>query len=124
MIDRMVTPYMLRQAEILLARSSRWSRGWATTGDGQTVNVVSFLSSRTKRLPDGSEQPVVYFTRVDGACCSCPGFKSRQACSHAVACKMEAEQARDRAAVKPRTKLDELVDAWLDEGPRPVVSAF
>lgn len=109
MIDRCITPYMREQASVLLARSARWSRGTARTTDGMLVNVVTFASSRQR--PDG--KTVTYVTRVDGACCSCPGFVARQACSHALACKIEAERAREAAARKPRVSYDELMDRQL-----------
>lgn len=98
MIDRFITPYMRQQAEVLLARSARWSRGTVKTDDGLIVAVVTFSSSRQR--PDG--RTITYLTRVDGACCSCPGFVTRQACSHSLACRLEAERAREQAARKPR----------------------
>lgn len=110
MINRFITPYMRQQADVLLARSSRWSRGYAQTPEGATVNIVTFASSRQR--PDG--RTVMYMTRVDGACCSCPGFVARQACSHALACKLEAEAARAAVGYRPRTKIENLLDEWAD----------
>lgn len=98
MLDQRITPNMLEQAEILLARSAFWTRGTARTADGLTVGVVTFNSSRQAK--DG--QTVTYLTRCDGAVCSCPGFQVRQACSHAVAARMDAERAREAAVRKPR----------------------
>ena len=91
MISHRISPAMVAQAEILLARSAFWTRGTAVTADGLTVGVVTFNSSRSSK--DG--RPIVWLTRCDGAACSCTGFQMRQACSHAVACRMEAERARE-----------------------------
>lgn len=107
---------MIAAAEVLLARSSRWSRGEARTTDGQLVNVVYFSSSRVKK--NGAN--VVYMTRVDGEVCSCDGFSYRQACSHAVAAKMDAERAREQAARKPLSTYDRL----FPEDDYGTVSAF
>lgn len=104
MIDRRISKTMIAQAEILLARSAHWSRGTARTEDGLTVGVVAFSSSRQAK--DG--RTVTYLTRCDGAACSCPGFQVRQACSHAVATRMESERAREAAARKPLDRYREL----------------
>lgn len=116
MIDRRISAAMVAHAETLLAHSAHWSRGTAQTTDGRTVNVVAFASSRH----GVAGKTVVYLTRCDGEACSCKGFQVRQACSHAVACKMDAERAREAAARKPASKLDALMDRWLDEGTRTV----
>ncbi len=116
MLDRKVTPTMIATAEVLLARSARWSRGAARTTDGQLVNVVYFSSSRVKK----NGATVVHITRVDGAACSCESFTYRQACAHAVATRMESERAREAAARKPMSTYDRLFPA--DE--HGTVSAF
>jgi hypothetical protein len=111
MIDHRVTRGMILQARILLARSAFWTRGTARTTDGALVNVVTFASSRQGK--DG--RTVTYLTRVDGACCDCPGFQARQACSHSVACKMDAERARESAARKPLDVLTAILDRHMDD---------
>jgi uncharacterized Zn finger protein len=73
--------------------------------------VVTFASSRQGK--DG--RTVTYLTRVDGACCDCPGFQARQACSHSVACKMDAERARESAARKPLDVLTAILDRHMDD---------
>jgi hypothetical protein len=110
-IDRQVTKNMLAAAEILLARSAHWSRGTARTEDGRTVGVVAFSSSRQAK--DG--KPMVWLARCDGAACSCPGFAYRQACAHSVACRMDAERAREQAARKPLDRYNSIMDRWLDD---------
>ena len=109
MIDRMVTPGMIAAAEILLVRSARWTRGTARTTDGQLVNVVTFASSRVKK----NGAMVTHVTRCDGEVCSCESFTYRQACSHALACRMDTERAREQAARKPVSRYDELMDRHL-----------
>jgi hypothetical protein len=111
MIDQRITKNMLAAAEILLARSAHWSRGTARTEDGRTVGVVAFSSSRQAK--DG--KPMVWLARCDGACCDCPGFAARQACSHALACRLDAERAREQVARKPLDAYNALIDTWLDD---------
>jgi hypothetical protein len=107
-----VTASMTAHAQVLLERSSRWARGYDTRNGRQ---FVVFTSSRSR---DG--QPVLYYTGAAGDGCTCKGFLYRGACSHAEACRIEAEQAREAVGSKPRAKLEDLLDAWIDEGTRTV----
>ena len=75
------------------------------------------------QMIDPFGRTITYLTRCDGACCDCPGFRTRQACSHAVACKMEAERARERATRKPLDVYRELISRHLDDR-TGTVSAF
>lgn len=92
-------------AQVLLERSKRWARG-VRNRDG--LAFVTFASSRLGK--DG--QPVYY--RATESACNCPSFNYRLACSHQLAVKIEAEQARE--SVGPRSALDrmnELMSAQL-----------
>lgn len=89
------TASMNAYAEILLSRSDRWARG-RRNRDG--VQFVTFASSR--RDKDG--QPIYHQTAIDGSGCTCTGYLWRGICSHAIACRMDAERARERAACRPR----------------------
>lgn len=85
------TSSMHAQAEVLLARASRWARG-ERNKDG----MAFFLFSSSRTTKDGT--PIYHKTRADGGWCSCPSFEYRQACSHALAAQMNAErQARHDA---------------------------
>ena len=112
MINRKITPNMIAQAEILLARSAFWTRGTAVTEDGRTVGVVTFNSSRKRIDANGNEITVTYLTRCDGAACSCTGFQMRQACSHAVACRKEAERAREAIHAPNFENESDVLTAW------------
>jgi hypothetical protein len=93
-------------ASVLLARSARWARGYRNS-DG--LQFVLFTSSRTLR--DGT--PIYHMTAVDGSGCTCDGYRFRGACSHALACKMDAERAR--AQVTRWATYDELFTGSGDE---------
>lgn len=79
------TPSMQAQAEVLMARSTKWAKG--TRADG--LEFYLFASSRT--LADGT--PIMNMTRRDGVACSCSGFLYRHLCSHVVAVRILNEQA-------------------------------
>lgn len=104
----MVTDSMRAQAQVLLSRSHKWARGYDTRNGRQ---FVIFTSSRQQ--PDG--RPVLYYTGIAGDGCTCKSYLYRGACSHAEACRLEAERAREVAARKPKATYDQLMDAWLDE---------
>lgn len=87
-----ITASMRAHAQVLLERSEKWARGYDTRNGRQ---FVVFTSSRSK---DG--QPVLYYTGAAGDGCTCPSFLYRSACSHAEACRLEAEKAR--SAVGPK----------------------
>jgi hypothetical protein len=78
-------------ASVLLARSARWARGYRNS-DG--LQFVLFASSR--RMRDGA--PIYHMTAVDGSGCTCDGYRFRGACSHALACRLDAERAREQVA--------------------------
>lgn len=106
------------RAQVLLENAANWSRGTAVTRTGETIGVVLFAS--------GSRPGVVYLTRCDGAAgaCDCPGAQRSRSglCSHVRAVRAEAEAARESVGSKPRTKLENLMDAQLDEGTRTVAA--
>jgi hypothetical protein len=86
-------------ASVLLARSARWARGYDRRTGRQ---FVMFTSSRT----DGDGRPIYHRTAVDGSGCTCNGYRFRGACSHALACRLDAERAREQ--VTRRATYDEL----------------
>jgi hypothetical protein len=87
-IQPMVTDSMRAYARVLLSKSPKWARG---VDHEKGVAFVMFTSSRVDK--DG--KPIYHKTRCDGAFCNCPGFYHRGVCSHALACRWEAEQARE-----------------------------
>jgi hypothetical protein len=93
MATNMVTDSMRAHAEVLLERSDRWARG-VRNSDGRAF--VLFTSSRQGK--DG--RPVLYYTAPDGSACTCPSYYHRGACSHAEACRLDAEAAREKVARK------------------------
>lgn len=103
---------MQAHADVLIARSHKWAEG-IRHRDG--LKTYQFTSSRQN--PDGSY--AMYMASELG--CTCPGHRNRGRCAHVLAIKTVAEQARERAAVKPRTTLEALMDEWADSR---TVSAF
>lgn len=101
----MVTESMRAYANILLSKSERWARG---VDNEKGVAFVMFASSRTDR----EGRPMYHQTGRDGSICSCPGFMHRGICSHALAVRQEAEQARERAAT-PKRRYEDLMDNHL-----------
>jgi hypothetical protein len=88
------TPAQRAQAQVLLSRSHKWARGY----DKQTgIQFVTFASSRMGK--DG--RPVFYRTRIDGQGCTCEGARRYPICSHQLACRLDADRAREAAARKP-----------------------
>lgn len=104
------TQSMQAKASVLVEQAITWTRA---TRKSDGLAFVIFPSSKPGKAWYATEYG-----------CNCPSYTHRGACSHQLAVKTEAEQARERAAVKPRTTLEALMDKQLDEGPRPVVSAF
>jgi hypothetical protein len=91
-------------AAVLLTRSDRWARG----RDNRTGRqFVMFTSSR--RTKDG--KPIYHKTLVDGSGCTCDGYFHRGMCSHALACQIDTERAREQATRRP--SYDELMDRHL-----------
>lgn len=85
------TSSMHAQAEVLLARASRWAKG-VRPSDGLAFYL--FASSRTDRAGN----PIYHQTHISGESCTCPSHAYRGACSHALAARMNAErQARHDA---------------------------
>lgn len=108
MATAIITDSMKAQAQVLLERSSRWARG-TRNSDGQAF--VLFTSSRTDR--DGN--PIYHRTHAAGQGCTCPSWQHRGACSHALACQMDAER-RERAASKPRRSYADLYGFCAEQG--------
>lgn len=103
-----VTAAMQAHATVLLARSARWARGI----DNRSHRAfVCFSSSRVDR----EGQPIYWRTAVDGSLCSCTGWLHRGICAHAVACKAEAERAREAVARKPTHTYEELYGSDLTD---------
>jgi hypothetical protein len=100
-----ITDSMRAYARVLLSKSDRWARG---VDHQRGVAFVMFASSRTDR----EGRPMYHRTGRDGSICTCPGFLHRGICSHALAVRTEAEEARERAATRrPRYE-----DLWIGEG--------
>lgn len=106
----MITDSMRAHADLLLSRSHLWTRA---TRKSDGLAFVIFPSSRSN---------TAYYTRCDGGACTCKGYLWRGVCSHALACQIDAERAREAAGRKPRPRLDQLMDAWLDEGTQTVAA--
>lgn len=101
MAQRMITPAMQAHADTLLSRSAKWARGI----DNRSHRAfVCFSSSRV----DSKGQPIYWRTAVDGSSCQCPGWLYRGICAHSVACKAEAERAREAVSRKPKHTYEEL----------------
>lgn len=87
------------RAASLVETAQTWTRGTRKL-DG--LAFVLFPSSKPGHA---------YYTTCDGSACTCQGFFYRGACSHALACKMETEQSRERMTRRPT--YDELMDDHL-----------
>lgn len=94
---------MQDKAADLVAHADKWAYG---TRNRDGLRFILF--------PSQSRAGVYYFTRIDGAFCSCPaGSLSKHArCCHKIAAQTVTEQARE-AYTKPRVTLDELYDNHL-----------
>jgi hypothetical protein len=90
---RKTTTAMEAHAQVLLARSHKWAEG-TEVETGRAFYL--FASSRTD--PEG--RPMYHRTARDGSACTCPSYYHRGACSHAEACRLAAERARE--AVGPK----------------------
>ena len=79
-------------AERLLADSLIWVRG-RRKADG-----VSFVV-----FPSSNGRSAYYASLLNGGACTCRGFLHRGRCSHELALKRDAEQARE-VATKPKRR--------------------
>lgn len=95
---------MREKAEALVAKSDKWAEG-RRNADG--VRFILFASA--------TRVGVYYFTRIDGAFCSCPaGSKSRSGrCCHQLACQIVTERAQEQAAKPSRPTYEDL---WIGSG--------
>ncbi len=89
------TSSQIARAASLLESALTWTRG---TRKRDGLAFVLFPSSKPGHA---------YYTVCDGSACTCQGFFYRGACSHALACKMEAEQARE-AFTKPTLRYEDI----------------
>jgi len=83
----MATTSMQAHAEVLLDRSSHWSRGYRQS-DG--LQFVLFTGSTGQ----------TYLSSESG--CTCRGYLYRGQCAHVEAIRMEADKARAAAVRRPR----------------------
>jgi hypothetical protein len=105
-IQPIVTDSMRAYARVLLSKSPKWARG---VDREKGVAFVMFTSSRTDK--DG--KPTYHKTRCDGNGCTCRGYLYRGVCSHALACRWEAAEARESfALIKTYDEVYGNVDAF------------
>lgn len=81
---RLYSPSQQKEAARLVAIADKWAEGYRRR-DG--VRFVSFTSRRNPK--------VLYYTRIDGAFCTCPGARESRSgrCFHQLACRVVAEAA-------------------------------
>lgn len=92
---------MQAKAAELVAHADKWSYG---TRNQDGLRFILF--------PSRSTASVCYFTRIDGAFCSCPAgrLSSTGECCHKIAARTVTEQARE--AYTKRPTYDQLMDAF------------
>lgn len=83
---------MQAHTDVLLSRSTHWSR--AVRNDGLVFTLFTGSTGQT------------YWTTERS--CSCRGFTYRQTCAHVEAVKAEAEKARAAAVRRPKATYDDL----------------
>ena len=78
---RLYTPAQQQKAARLMAVADKWAEGYRVR-DG--LRFVSFTSDRA---PKDGKPPVIYYTRLDGGACSCPGARESRSgrCFHRLA---------------------------------------
>lgn len=87
MTAQQFTPSMQANAERLVSMAHTWTRA---TRKRDRMAFVIFPSSKPGRAYYSNERA-----------CTCPSYTHRLACSHVLACRLEAEEAREQAT-RPR----------------------
>ena len=114
MAREVYTDGMHAHAQTLYARRHLWAEGTLMSS-----GLTFYLFTSSKTNPDDS--PKLYHTVRDGSFCSCKGYTYRRTCSHSIAVRRAAEEAR--AAVTRRPRLEDMMDAHMDDCTR-TMSAF
>lgn len=109
MATQTLSQAVLNEAHQMALKGHTWNRGRSK------VNGRPFYLIPSRSVPGTAH-------RVTSYGCTCTGARRFGDCAHSEAVRMF--EAREGATVKPKARLDDLMDRWLDEGPRPLVSAF
>ena len=108
MAQHILSQATLNEAHEMALKGNTWHRG-RSKANGRQFYVI----------PSRSEPGVAHWTTSYG--CTCRGARRNGDCAHSEAVRMF--EAREAVGPKPRTRLEDLLDAQIDEGTR-TVSAF